>query len=55
MDGVFVDMHVVDAIKTITGFDEGEKVLAIEVEQVETNIIKAEVLENDIKAFGELD
>ncbi len=55
IDGVFVDMHAIDAIKGVAGFKEGEKMLAIEVEWVEANIIEAKVLENDIKAFAELD
>jgi hypothetical protein len=55
IDGVFVDMHVVDVIRGATCIEEGEKMLVMEVERVETNIIEAEVLENDVEAFGDFD
>ncbi len=53
--GVFVDMHVANAIRCVTRFEEREKMLATKVERVEANIIGAKVLENDVEAFGELD
>ncbi len=55
IDGVFVDMHVVDAIRNVVGIEEGEEVLAAKVEQVEANIIEVDVLENEVKVFGEFD
>jgi hypothetical protein len=53
--GVFVDMHVANAIRCVIGFEEREEVLAIEVEWVEANIVGAKVLENDVEVFGKLD
>jgi NifB/MoaA-like Fe-S oxidoreductase len=55
IDGVFVDMQVVDAIRNVVGIEEGEEVLAAKVEQVEANIIEVDVLENEVKVFGEFD
>jgi len=55
INGVFVDMHAIDAIRGATRIEEGEKMLVAKVEWVEANIIEAEVLENDVKAFGKLD
>ncbi len=52
IDGVFMDIHATDAIRGAIGIEEGEEMLATKVEQVEANIIRAEVLENDIEAFG---
>jgi hypothetical protein len=53
--GVFVDMHVANAIRCVIRFEEREKMLATKVEQVEANIVGAKVLENDVEAFRELD
>ncbi len=55
IDGVFVDMHVDDAIRGVAGIEEGGKIFVMKVDRVEANIIGAEMLENDIETFGELD
>ncbi len=52
IDGVFMDIHATDAIRGVIGIEEREEMLAIKVEQVEANIIRVEVLENDIETFG---
>ncbi len=55
IDGVFVDMHADDAIRGVAGIEEGGKIFVMKVDRVEANIIGAEMLENDIETFGELD
>jgi hypothetical protein len=46
IEGVFVDMHEIDVIKwvetniIVARFEEGEKMLVVEVERVEANIIE---------------
>ncbi len=53
--GVFVDMHVANAIRGVACIKEGEKMFTVEVERMEANIIEVEVLENEIETFGKLD
>jgi hypothetical protein len=55
IDGVFVDMQVANAIRGDVGIEEGEEMLVAKVAWVEANIIRAQMLENDVEAFGELD
>ncbi len=55
IDGVFMDMHAIDAIKGVAGIEEREQMFALEMERVEPNIIEAEALENDVETFRKLD
>ncbi len=40
IEGVFVDMHETHVIRGVARFEEGGKLLVVEVERVEANIIK---------------
>jgi hypothetical protein len=44
IEGVFVDMHEIHVIRGVARFEEGGKMLVVEVEQVETNVIEPRCL-----------